>query len=97
MGLTWTMRPDTGETLDKPKRNRMDKMRKRDKYGLRKGSLKEAFSGIEGGGIRSFQLEDVNVASFRTRAGELNRDAGYTKYSVSVDKVAGALRLINNG
>ena len=59
--------------------------------------MKEAFTGINKGDIRSFPLEDVNVSSFRTRAGELNRDAGYTKYSVSIDNMTQTLRVMNNG
>ncbi len=72
-------------------------MSKRQKYGLRKGCLKEAFSNIEVGDIRSFPLDEVNSTSFRTRAGELNRAAGYTKYSVSVDSLTQTLRVRNNG
>ena len=78
----------------------MKKMRitkKRQKYGLRKGCIKEAFSGIKAGDIRSYPLAEVNVSSFRTRAGELNRVAGYTKYSVSVDNMTGLVRIMNNG
>ena len=71
--------------------------KKRQKYGLRKGCIKEAFSGIKAGDIRSYPLAEVNVSSFRTRAGELNRAAGYTKYSVSVDNMMGLVRIMNNG
>lgn len=59
--------------------------------------MKEAFTGIKAGDIRTFRLEDVNVSSFRTRAGELNSAAGYTKYSVSIDSLTGTLRVANNG
>lgn len=72
-------------------------MKKRQKYGLRKGCLKEAFTGIKPGDIRIYQLDDVNVSSFRTRATELNAEAGYTKYSVSIDSLTGTLRVANNG
>lgn len=71
--------------------------KKRKAYGLRKGGLKEAFIGIRKGDIRSFPLEDVNVSSFRARAGELNKAAGYTKYSVSVDNMTQTVRVMNNG
>lgn len=71
--------------------------KKRQKYGLRKGGLKEAFTNIRVGDIRSFPLEDVNWNSFRTRAAELNRAVGHTKYSVSVDSLTQTLRVINNG
>lgn len=59
--------------------------------------MKEAFSGIKVGDIRTYPLEDVNVSSFRSRAGELNKAAGYTKYSVSVDNLTQTLRVMNNG
>ena len=69
----------------------------RQAYGLRKDGLKQAFVDISVGDIRTFPLEDVNVSSFRQRAGELNRKAGYTKYSVSVDMMTQTLRVRNNG
>lgn len=75
----------------------MRQTKKRQKYGLRKGGLKDAFTGISKGDIRSFPLEDVNVSSFRARAGELNTAAGYTKYSVSVDNMTQTVRVMNNG
>lgn len=75
----------------------MMNMKKRKKYGLRKGCMKEAFTNIKAGDIRSFPLDDVNVSTFRTRAGELNAAAGYTKYSVSVDNMTRTLRVMNNG
>lgn len=59
--------------------------------------MKEAFTNIKAGDIRSFPLDDVNVSTFRTRAGELNAAAGYTKYSVSVDNMTRTLRVMNNG
>ena len=72
-------------------------MNKRKKYGLRRGCLKDVFSNIAEGDIKSYPLEDVNVSSFRARAGELNRMAGYTKFSVSVDTLTQTLRVVNNG
>jgi hypothetical protein len=64
---------------------------------LRKQGLKKAFTDIPVGDIRSFPLEDVNVSSFRARAGELNTAVGYTKFSVSVDTMTQTLRVRNNG
>lgn len=75
----------------------MTKKKKRTKYGLRKGCLKYAFVGIAEGDIRDFPLEDVNISSFRTRAAELNIAAGYTKYSVHRNELAGLLQVKNNG
>ena len=71
--------------------------KKRQKYGLRKGCLKEAFSNISEGDIRSYPLNEVNVRSFRTRAGELNMMAGHTKYSINVDRFYNVVRISNNG
>lgn len=76
---------------------KMKVTKKRQKYGLRKGCMKETFTGIHKGDIRSFPLEDVNVSTLRTRAGELNKAAGYTKYSVSVDNMTQTVRVMNNG
>ena len=89
------MEREIKEKINKGKKMRTTK--KRQKYGLRKGCMKEAFSGIKAGDIRSYPLEEVNVSSFRTRAGELNKAAGYTKYSVSVDNMMGLVRIMNNG
>ena len=72
-------------------------MEERKKHGLKRGDLKEAFSGIKAGGMRTFPIDEVNVASFRSRASQINMVAGHTKYSVSVDKVTGTMRLLNNG
>lgn len=69
----------------------------RQKYGLRKDGLKDIFTGIKPGEILSYPLKEVNVSSLRTRAGELNRLAGYTRYSVSIDNVTETVRVINNG
>ena len=76
---------------------KMKVKKKRQKYGLRSGSTKEAFAGLKPGDIRSFPLEECNWNSYRTRAGELNREAGYTKYSVSVDSLTKTVRIIHNG
>jgi hypothetical protein len=75
----------------------MKTMKRRKKYGLRKGCLKEAFTSIKAGDIRTYPLGEVNVSSFRTRAGELNAIAGYTKYSVSIDSLTQTLRVMNRG
>lgn len=73
------------------------KKMKRQKYGLRKDGLKDVFSKIKPGDILSIPLSDAKIPSLRTRAGELNSVAGYTKYSVSVDNVTETVRVINNG
>lgn len=71
--------------------------KKRQKYGLRCGSTKKAFIELKPGDIRTFPFDECNWNSYRTRAGELNREAGYTKFSVSVDRLTNSLRIINNG
>ena len=71
-------------------------MKKRKKYGPRKGCLKAAFESIKKGDIRSYPLDEVNVSSLRTRAGELNMAAGYTKYSVGVDNMTHTVRVMHN-
>lgn len=75
----------------------MYRRRKRKPYGLRKGYLKDLFTNIAAGDVRIFPLDEVNVSSCRSRATELNMAAGYTKYSVSVDRMLQTLRVLNNG
>ena len=74
----------------------MREKKKRQKYGLRSGSTKEAFVGLMPGDIRTLPFDECNWNSYRTRAGELNKEAGYTKYSVSVDRLTNTLRIIHN-
>ena len=62
----------------------------------KKSNLNESFNTLKAGDYLVKPLSDVNVSSYRTRAGELNRAAGYTKYSVSVDAFTGTLRIIHN-
>ena len=59
--------------------------------------LVEAFKDMKKGEIRYFSLDDVNYSSVRTRAGELNMDAGYTQYSVSIDRLLNQVRIVRNG
>lgn len=63
----------------------------------RKRYLVEMFMGMKKGEIRTFPLENVNYSSVRTRAGELNMDAGYTRYSVSIDRLLKRIRVVHNG
>jgi hypothetical protein len=85
----------TRQIIDKI-HNKMRVKKKRQKYGLRTGSTKNAFVGLKPGDIRTFPFDECNWNSYRTRAGELNREAGYTKYSVSVDRLTNTLRIIHN-
>lgn len=70
--------------------------RKRKKYGLRKGCLKDVFSNIGQGEMRTFSMDDYLERSVRQRAVELNREADYIKYSVSIDRLTNTIRVINN-
>lgn len=69
------------------------KYMKRGNYKPRKNCLKAIFREIKTGDIRTIPISDVNVSSLRTKAGELNRDAGYSKYRVSVDSLLGVVRI----
>lgn len=57
----------------------------------------EALKNLPVGKIRSFPLSEVNVGSFRTKAGEFNTLAGFTKYSVSIDNLTQTLRIYRHG
>lgn len=70
---------------------------KQKKSPLKSGSSMRDFMDMKAGEIREFKLEESNWNSYRTRASELNRKAGYTKYSVSVDRLTKILRIIHNG
>ena len=64
-------------------------------YKTRKNSLKALFESIADGDIKTIALQDTNVSSLRTRAGELNREAGFQKYIISVDSFLGVVRIAN--
>lgn len=71
--------------------------RERCKYGYRKGCLKAAFSEMAVGEIRTFPMDSINLSSIRTRAGELNKAAGRTIYSVNWDKFTDSVRIKRTG
>lgn len=62
----------------------------------RRNSLKDKFSGIQPGEIRSFHSSEINYLSARARAYELNRAAGYMKFTVSKDWLTDTVRIVNN-
>lgn len=62
-------------------------------YKPRENCLKAIFREIKTGDIKTVELAEVNVSSLRTKAAELNRDAGYLKYRVSVDSLLGVVRI----
>lgn len=69
--------------------------KKRGKYRPRKNCLKALFRDIAEGDIKTLALDETNVSSLRTRAAELNQDAGYQKYRISVDSLLGTVRIAN--
>ncbi|MCM1079577.1 MAG: hypothetical protein NC344_07750 [Bacteroidales bacterium] len=61
-----------------------------------KDHLQAIFRDIADGEIKKINLSEVNVSSLRTRAAQLNAEAGYTQYRVSVDNLYGLVRISNN-
>lgn len=61
-----------------------------------KDHLQRIFNDIADGDIKSLPLAEANVSSLRARAGQLNREAGYQKYRVSVDSLLGMVRIANS-
>lgn len=70
-------------------------MKKRGHYKPRENCLKAIFRDIAEGDIKTLPVAETNVSSLRTRAGELNREAGYQKYRISVDSFLGVVRIAN--
>lgn len=58
--------------------------------------LTAMFERMKPGEIKVYKEGNVKLASLRTRAAELNVKAGYTKYSVSIDRYLGTIRLFHN-
>ena len=67
--------------------------KKRGHYKPRENCLKAIFRDIADGDVKVVPLAETNVSSLRTRAAELNRDAGYQKFKVSVDSFMGVVRI----
>lgn len=65
------------------------------KKGLRT-NLVDIFANVPPGGYSVYSLDDVIFTSARTKASALNNEAGYNKYSVSIDRVTNTVRIINN-
>ena len=65
------------------------------KKGLRT-NLVDIFANVPPGGYSVYSLDDVIYTSARTKASALNNEAGYNKYSVSIDRVTNTVRIINN-
>ncbi len=58
--------------------------------------LQAIFNSVADGDIKTIAIGEANISSLRTRAGQLNRRAGYQKYKVSVDSLLGVVRVANN-
>lgn len=70
--------------------------KKRGRYKPRQNCLRAMFRGVADGDIKTLALEDTNVSSLRTIAANLNAEAGYQKYKVSVDSLYGVVRIAND-
>lgn len=66
------------------------------KKGCLRIGLTALFERMKPGEIRVYREGNVKLSSLRTRAAELNVKAGYTKYSVSVDRYLHTIRLFHN-
>lgn len=57
--------------------------------------LKSIFDSVAEGDIKTISITETNISSLRTRAGQLNRAAGYQKYKISVDSLLRVVRIAN--
>lgn len=46
------------------------------------GAIRKLFLSMKEGDIKTLSSDDYKIGTLRTRAGELNMEAGYTRYSV---------------
>ena len=72
-------------------------MRKRPLRRNRTGSIKDQLRSIPAGDKREWLLSDVNVSSYRTKVGEMNVDAGYSKYGLETYPDYGTMVITNYG
>jgi hypothetical protein len=63
----------------------------------RPGSIKSQICGIAPHDKREWQLDEVNVNSFRTLIGQLNVEAGYSKYGLRTYSDYGTMVITNYG
>lgn len=66
------------------------------RMGRKRIGLTALFERMEPGETRIYKIGNVKLTSLRTRAAELNVKAGYTQYSVSIDRLLGTIRLLHN-
>lgn len=74
-----------------------DVMRKRPLRRYREGSIADQLQKIPTGDKREWSLADVNVSSYRTKVGEMNVKAGYSKYGLKTYPDYGTMVITNYG
>ncbi len=72
-------------------------MKKRPLKRNRTGSIKDQLRSIPKGDKREWPLAEVNVSSFRTKVGEMNVEAGYSKYGLKTYPDYGTMVITNYG
>ena len=72
-------------------------MRMRPLRRYRVGSIADQLRKIPDGDKREWLLTDVNVNSYRTKVGEMNVEAGYSKYGIRTYPDYGTMVITNYG
>ena len=72
-------------------------MKKRPLKRNRAGSIKDQLSRIPVGDKREWPLAEVNVSSYRTKVGEMNVAAGYSKFGLKTYPDYGTMVITNYG
>ena len=72
-------------------------MRRRPLRRYRVGSIADQLRKIPDGDKREWLLTDVNVNSYRTKVGEMNVEAGYSKYGIRTYPDYGTMVITNYG
>lgn len=65
-------------------------------YGMRHDGSVELIASVKTGDALEVSQEDWYVPTLRTQAGNLNKKAGYRKYSISVNRVKNTVYICNN-
>lgn len=63
----------------------------------RAGSIKDQLRSIPKGDKREWPLSEINVSSYRTKVGEMNVEAGYSKYGLKTYPDYGTMVITNYG
>ena len=72
-------------------------MKKRPLKRNRAWSIKDQLRGIPNGDKREWSLSEINVSSYRTKVGEMNVEAGYSKYGLKTYPDYGTMVITNYG